>query len=201
MLILGRVLAEFLQARRKKNKQPCKPWELYCVRCRAPKLPAGNMADYTPVTEKFGNLVAICPDGDCLINRRVSLARIAEIQGKVDIRFPEEFEHLIERANSQGKKLSKATLHATLTQLKRFFQWPALQPGYKSRVQYSDAEYFNLSDKDARIATAKRQQRFPTVAQIKHVISKMPKNTEIERRNRALIAFTLLTGARGPLPR
>jgi integrase len=36
----------------------------------------------------------------------------------------------------------------------------------------------------------------PTLEQIKHVISKMPTNTEIERRNRALIAFTLLTGAR-----
>ncbi len=32
--------------------------------------------------------------------------------------------------------------------------------------------------------------------QIKHVISTMPADTEIERRNRALIAFTLLTGAR-----
>jgi integrase len=34
------------------------------------------------------------------------------------------------------------------------------------------------------------------VEQIKYVISKMPGNTEIERRDRALIAFTLLTGAR-----
>lgn len=32
--------------------------------------------------------------------------------------------------------------------------------------------------------------------QIKHVISTMPIDTEIERRNRALVAFTLLTGAR-----
>jgi integrase len=32
--------------------------------------------------------------------------------------------------------------------------------------------------------------------QIKHVISTMPAGTEIERRNRALVAFTLLTGAR-----
>ena len=92
--------------------------------------------------------------------------------------------------------MSKATLHATLTQLKRFFQWLAWQPGYKSRVQYADAEYFNLSDKDTRIATAKRQQKFPTLEQIKHVISKMPVGNEIERRNRALVAFTLLTGAR-----
>ena len=78
--------------------------------------------------------------------------------------------HLAEQKGQQsGKKLSKATLHATLTQLKRFFQWLAWQPGYKSRIQYSDAEYFNLSDKDTRIATAKRQQKAPTMEQIKHV--------------------------------
>ena len=67
-----------------------------------------------------------------------------------------------QKGQQSGEKLSKATLHATLTQLKRFFQWLALQPGCKSRLQYSDAEYFNLTDKDTRIATAKRQQRVPT---------------------------------------
>ena len=72
----------------------------------------------------------------------------------------------------------------------------AWQPGYKSRFQYSDAEYFNLSDKDTRIATAQREQKAPTLEQIKHVINTMPAETEIERRNRALVAFTLLTGAR-----
>jgi integrase len=95
-----------------------------------------------------------------------------------------------------GETLSKATLYATLTQLKRFFQWLAREPGYKSRIQYSDAEYFNLSDKDTRIATAQREPRVPTLEQIKHVLQIMPTKTEIERRDRALIAFTLLTGAR-----
>jgi site-specific recombinase XerD len=95
-----------------------------------------------------------------------------------------------------GKMLSKATLHSTLTHLKRFFHWLAGQPGFKSRVRYSDAEFFNLSDKDTRIATAHREQKVPTLEQVKHVIKTMPASTEIERRNRALIAFTLLTGAR-----
>ena len=105
--------------------------------------------------------------------------------------------HLAEQKGQQsGEKLSKATLHTTLSQLKRFFQWLAWQPGYKSRFQYSDAEYFNLSDKDTRVATAKRQQTVPTLEQIRHVINTMPTGTEIERRNRALLAFTLLTGAR-----
>jgi integrase len=105
--------------------------------------------------------------------------------------------HLAEqKGQSSGEKLSKATLYAALSDLKRFFQWLAGQPGYKSRLQYSDAEYFNLSDKDTRIATAQREQKAPTLEQIKHVVTTMPANTEIECRNRALIAFTLLTGAR-----
>jgi integrase len=101
-----------------------------------------------------------------------------------------------QKGQQSGEKLSKATLHATLTQLKRFFQWLAWQPGYKSRLQCSDAEYFNLSDKDIRVATAQREQKVPTLEQIKHIINAMPDYTDIERRNRALIAFTLLTGAR-----
>ena len=70
------------------------------------------------------------------------------------------------------------------------------QPGYKSRLKYSDAEYFNLSEKDTRIATARREKKFPTLEQVKHVIGAMPSNSEIEQRDRAVVAFTLLTGAR-----
>lgn len=101
-----------------------------------------------------------------------------------------------QRAQRSGDKLSKATLHATLAHLKRFFQWLAGQPGYKSRLRYSDAEYFNLSENETRIATARREQSAPTIEQIRHVLTTMPAKTDIERRNRALVAFTLLTGAR-----
>lgn len=105
--------------------------------------------------------------------------------------------HLAEQLNeATGKKLSKATLHATLANLKRFFHWLAGQSGYKSLLQFSDADYFNLSDKDTRIATAKREQKAPTLEQAKHALSQMPTEGDIARRNRALMAFTLLTGAR-----
>lgn len=105
--------------------------------------------------------------------------------------------HLTEQVNKQtNKKLSKATLHSTFTNLKKFFEWLAREPGYKSRIRYSDAEYFNISSKDVRIATARRQKAVPTIEQIKHVIQLMPNHTDIDRRNKALIAFTLLTGAR-----
>src|SRR5204863_1995973 len=80
--------------------------------------------------------------------------------------------------------------------LKRFFTWLTEQPGYRSRLHYGDAEYFNLSEKDTRIATARREKPFPTLEQVKHVIASMPAGSEVERRNRGLVAFTLLTGAR-----
>jgi hypothetical protein len=99
MLILGHVLGAFLQARRAKNKQTCKPGELYCVCCRAPKPPAGDMAEYFPITEKFGNLVGICPDCDAFMNRHVSLAKIEQIRGRIDISFPEELRQLYKSAN------------------------------------------------------------------------------------------------------
>jgi integrase len=105
--------------------------------------------------------------------------------------------HLTEQTSQRsGEKLSKATLHATLKQLRDFFFWLAGQPGYKARLQYSDAEYFNLSDKDVRVATAHRERQAPTLEQVKHVITTMPNGSEIERRNRAVFAFVLLTGAR-----
>jgi len=98
MLILGQDLAQFLLERRVKNKRTCKPSEIYCVRCRAPKLPAGNMADYSPVTGTFGNLQAICPDCHSIINRRINLAGLEQIRGQMDISFPEAMEHINETA-------------------------------------------------------------------------------------------------------
>ncbi len=104
---------------------------------------------------------------------------------------------LAKQENGQtGKELSKATLNSTLRHLKTFFQWLSRETGYKSRINYHDAEYFNLSEKETRVATARRLKPVPTIQQIKHVIAAMPADTVLEKRNRALIAFTLLTGAR-----
>ena len=88
-LVLGRDLADYLQARRTKNKSPCQPGEIYCVRCRAPKRPGGDMADYQPITASLGNLIGICPDCEGMIYRRASRAKLPEIQGNLDITFSE----------------------------------------------------------------------------------------------------------------
>src|SRR5262249_11088245 len=82
-----------------------------------------------------------------------------------------------------GKPLAKATLASRLASLKTFFQWLALQPGCKSRLNYSDAEYFNPSAIDARIAKATREKHVPSVEQVRHVLNVMPTGSDVEHRD------------------
>lgn len=100
------------------------------------------------------------------------------------------------RSGKSGKPLSAATLHATLSALRAFFVWLAGEPGYRQAIRYADTAYFNVSDKDRAIATAKREVPVPTPEQIRHVLASMPAESSIEKRDRALIAFIFLTGAR-----
>jgi integrase len=106
-------------------------------------------------------------------------------------------QHLANQLNMRtSERLSKSTVYSTLTALKAFFLWLAGQPGYKSRLQYSDAEFFNLSLKDTAVAKSIREPRVPTIDQIRLALSAMPTTSSIDKRNRALVAFILLTGAR-----
>jgi hypothetical protein len=57
------------------------------------------MADYIPITEKFGNLEAICPDCNAVMNRHVSMARIGEFREKMDISFPVALRRIVKRVN------------------------------------------------------------------------------------------------------
>jgi site-specific recombinase XerD len=83
--------------------------------------------------------------------------------------------HLADQpSHRSGERLSKATLHATLTQLRSFFRWLADEPRYKSRLQRSDADYFRLPKKDAQIATTERERKAPTLEQVRYVIDAMP---------------------------
>jgi len=104
---------------------------------------------------------------------------------------------LVEQESARTKEpLSYATVYATLNALKTFFQWLSGQPGYKQSFSFGDWDYFSPSGATASIAKARRPSRAPTVTEIRDVIGLMPTTTEIERRDRAVIAFIAVTGAR-----
>ena len=94
------------------------------------------------------------------------------------------------------ERLSWSTVQSTARELRAFFIWLAGQPGYKTKIRYDDADYFNLSEKELTVARAKREKRVPTLQQMHHILSAMPLRNDQERRNRALVAFAILTGAR-----
>jgi hypothetical protein len=97
-MILGPELIAFLKARRAKNKRTCKPGEIYCLRCRGPKCPAGDMAEYLPMNEKAGNLRAICPDCDSFMHRCVNMAKLGQVLGRIDVTFPQALRRLDDRS-------------------------------------------------------------------------------------------------------
>ena len=80
ILILGEELREFLKAKNKKRKQKCKPFEMYCLRCKSPQKPAANMVDYEPITEATGRLIGLCSCCECEINKYISLAGFMKIK-------------------------------------------------------------------------------------------------------------------------
>jgi integrase len=95
-----------------------------------------------------------------------------------------------------GRPLSKATLVSSMRALREFFQWLGSQPGYRSRISYGDTAYFRISEKDSRAAATSNERPVASLAQIETVLRKMPASTVLQRRDRAVVAFTILTGAR-----
>jgi integrase/recombinase XerD len=97
---------------------------------------------------------------------------------------------------TKAGKLSVVTQYNYLRRLKRFFTWLADQPGFKSKILKNDIEFLRLSRKDALIARSGTTKTMPTFEEVKAIIESIEIKNEIDRRDRALISFALITGCR-----
>ena len=86
-LIQGLDLKTFLKVRRTNGKRPSKINEIYCLPCRAPKEPAGKMAEYSQKTATTGTLAGICPDCNRLIHRFIKRDQLPKIQLHLDVTY------------------------------------------------------------------------------------------------------------------
>lgn len=167
------------------------------------------MTNYNPKNERIKrDYCTLLKQADQLADPTVddvrkALSRFEEYTGQADFgTFNQDqaigFKRFIAsvKAERSGNVLSHATIYSTVQAVQAFFRWLARQPGYKSRLRPQDIRYLNLSRKDVAVATARRTKRYPTMEQVRAAIVAMPSQTEIELRNRALIAFTLLTAIR-----
>jgi len=92
-LILGADLIEF-HKRRAKPKHKCKRDECLCVKCHVPRIPAGHIVDYIPITLTGGNLRGLCPVCCTLIHRRIALANLPVLEGVFEVTIQQAEEHL-----------------------------------------------------------------------------------------------------------
>lgn len=105
--------------------------------------------------------------------------------------------HLASRKNVRtGALLSQSSANGILREVKAFFKWLADQPNYASKIKHTDADYLSTDRKSERARRTTCWKPHPSPAQIIHLLERMPSNTTLQRRDRALIAFLFLTGSR-----
>lgn len=93
-LILGLQLRTYLQEKRKSRKQKCRIDEMYCMRCRTPQRPAGDMVDLAPASASANRLTGLCPNCGSLMNRFASDASLERIKEKLDVCIPLSLQHI-----------------------------------------------------------------------------------------------------------
>lgn len=85
VLIHGTALNHFHRSRRLSVKQACGPCEVFCLTCRAPRRPAGAIADFVPLSESVGALTAICPVCVGIMTQRVNAERLKRFVAEIDV--------------------------------------------------------------------------------------------------------------------
>lgn len=103
---------------------------------------------------------------------------------------------LASKAQRSGKQISKATAHHVLQAIKEFLAWLQSRPGYRRSIDPMHIAYLNLTTKDERIAHVTSPKSYASIEQYRAALFAMPARTDIERRDRAVMALLLLTGMR-----
>lgn len=92
-----------------------------------------------------------------------------------------------------GKVISLATVHHVLQAVKDFLAWLHGQKHFQRRIRPADIAYLNLTAGEERQAHTTAPRRYASLEQYRTVLSAMPAGNEPEMRDRALMAFLLLT--------
>ena len=85
ILVRGQEVRRFLVERRARAKQTCGAGRIYCLPCRAPKVPAGKIGECVQTGDIIGTLQGICPDCNRMIYRRVNPQKLDTVRGDLDI--------------------------------------------------------------------------------------------------------------------
>ncbi len=85
-LLHGTDVRDFLKIQRMSPYSKCQPHELFCLKCKAPKVPRDKVVDYIPYTHSSGNLCGYCPDCGRRIFKRVNAGLLGAISAELVVR-------------------------------------------------------------------------------------------------------------------
>lgn len=101
-------------------------------------------------------------------------------------------EALSERGRDGG---SRSAIAHRASHLRMFFAWLVKQEGYR-QMNHSIADYFVLSRRDMAKAVPTAAPEYLAIEDFVRMVAAMPSTSLINRRDRAIIAFTCLVGTR-----
>ncbi len=93
-------------------------------------------------------------------------------------------------------RTSAQTKAAKVRHVRAFYDWMVMDERLKPKAVRKSILALRLKDKEARAGRARRTVKHPTLAEVEDTIRNMPDASSIDLRNRALLAFTALSGAR-----
>ena len=91
---------------------------------------------------------------------------------------------------------SLSYINDAIRTLKVFLTWLERQKGFRSKINYNDIDYLNITNNQRRASKATEHKRSYSFEQIVKTIHQMPNNTMIERRNKAIISANALCSLR-----
>ena len=88
-LVLGADLLAWLKDQWLRLKQKCGPNELFCCRCRIPRLPRRGSVSLKVKNARMLSIKGLCDVCGCRMNRDESLLRLEEVQARFGAFMPE----------------------------------------------------------------------------------------------------------------
>jgi len=96
----------------------------------------------------------------------------------------------------KNKRQSVAGYGNCLKHLQKFYKWLSMQPGYKSKIVHDAVDYLKLSNKDASIMRSPTIKNYPTLESAIKLAKSIEIKSEVDFRDRAIVAFLTLSGMR-----
>ena len=91
-----------------------------------------------------------------------------------------------------NKAKSMSFITSNLRAIKDFLNWLERQRGYRSKINYDDIDYLNVSRNQRRAAKAQNYQKTYKYSEIIQTIRQMPDKTEKDLRDRAMVSLQAL---------